>query len=59
MVCSESTFMPHMKNPSLTKRVTSFFNTYGVILRMGEKVISVNESFGRYTLTTTAGKTNC
>jgi len=46
--------MPQVKNPSLHKKVSTFFHDYGVILRMGERVVDVNETFGLYTITTTS-----
>jgi len=54
MVCAENTFLGYMKNPNLHKRISTFFHDYGVILRMGERVIDVAETFGRYSITTSA-----
>jgi len=54
LVSSEPTFMPQMKNLAIHKKATAFFHSYGVALRMGEKVIGVTENFGRYTLATTS-----
>uniref|UniRef100_A0A6B2KXX0 Glutathione transferase n=1 Tax=Arcella intermedia TaxID=1963864 RepID=A0A6B2KXX0_9EUKA len=52
LIASQTTFMPETKVPNLHKKVAQFFHNYNVNLRMGEKVISVSESYGKYTLIT-------